>query len=270
MPGDADLTNRVEQFLRAHASRHRRVDIIVLLLMTILPAAAGLFVFRFVRTPIWMAIAVALAGAFLCLLAASAIGRSVVRIELRGTAAKFEACFPAWNDDYPKALALLAQLMNSKLAAGLLQLLPGGAVATAAAGIADGGAHKGLGAQQFKTLLTLSGVTATIGVAPKAKLALKGSGAKKGKPFHAWIASQNAQEVADLQPATVDDTPYIAEVQAMPPSGPVVPKIKGDGIKKKTKPADGPTAAPKSKPEPARQYIQLDPFQPDDDRGTSP
>lgn len=268
MPGDADLADRVEQFLRAHASRHRRVDIIILLLMTMLPAAAGLFVFQLVRTPIWMAIAFALPGAFLCLLAMRAIGGSVAQIELRSTAAKFQACFPAGNDDYPKALALLAQLMNSKLAAGLLQLLPGGAVATAAAGIADSGEHKGLGAQQFKKLLTLSGVTATIRVAPKAKLALKGSGAKNAKPFHAWIALQNAQEVADLQPATVDQAPVKSEDQAMPPSGPVVPKVKGDGIKTKTKPADGPTTAPNSNP--TRQYIQLDPFQPDDDRRASP
>lgn len=265
MSGDADMAYRVEQFLRAHAARHRRVDIIVLLLMTLLPASAALFIFQLVRTPIWVAIAFALAGALLCLLASGTVAGTVARIELRATAARFQACFPAGNDDYPKALALLAQLMNSKLAADLLQKLPGGAVAAAAAGVADSGEHGGLGAQQLKKLLTLSGVSATIAVAPQAKLALKGAGAKSAKPFHAWIASQNAQEVADLQPATTNYSPYEAE-KVEPPSGPVIPKIKGDGLKKlkkKATPAASPMAAPAA---PTRQFVQLDPFDPEDER----
>jgi len=262
---DSGLAKQVERFLRANEPHHKRTDWLVAMLVALLPLAVGCLIYRLAQS-YWIAVPAALGGGLLVLLISLLLGGSICQIELRSTTVKFLKQFPAAGEDYPAALALLAQLMNSKLAADLLKQLPGGTVA-AAAGVAETGEHKGWSASQLQKLLVSSGVAVTITSTTKKAVHAGLAKAGSGLPFHNWIAAQNAKQVADLTPAPVDYAPYKTSAAAPATSKPqpVTPKITGDGFKAKpAKAKKAPPPAVSVRP-PTPLYIPLDPFKTNDD-----
>jgi hypothetical protein len=245
------LSERIQGFLRKWGPRSRRLDILALVMMTVPPLAVGTAVYHYAQIPDLLAIPLGMGALLFVLLICTLIGAKVAEIERRAIANKFLTAFPADGGEYPAALAFLAELMNSKLAAELLKQLPGGAVAMAAAGaLAPGkGKSKGnsLGAQQLMQLLDKTGLMQAPGQ-PAAMTSWTVVSSSE-QTMADLIAEQNTKTVANLP------SKGAAKKNKQAKSGKAGPTVKAvQAIK------SAPASTPAEPRQPACDFIPLDPY----------